>query len=143
MKQTSAILAALLISTSALAQAVYPPGAVPITGSASGTTGAIAASIPAVANKTAYICGFYYTGSNATAAQNGSVTVTGTIGGTMSFGYPTLAIATPPIANTIPVDEAFLPCVPATSVNVAITVNGPALGAGAPLATAEVWGYYQ
>ena len=141
MKRTSALLA-LLLSTSAVAQSVYPPGAIPITASASGTTGAVTATIAAQISKTAVICGFYYAGSNATSAQNGSVTVTGVVGGTMSFGYPTLAQGAN-VPTTIPVDEAFLPCVPATSVNVAITVNGPALGAGAPLATVTVWGFYQ
>ena len=142
MKRTSAIIAALLLSTSAMAQSVYPPGAIPITASASGTTGAITATIAANPTKTAVLCGFVYTGTNATAAQSGSVTVTGVVGGTMSFGYPTLALgATVPV--TSPVDEAFLPCVPATSVNVAITVNGPALGSGATLATVTAWGFYQ
>jgi hypothetical protein len=135
-----AILALLALPASA--QSLYPPGAVPITASASGTTAAVAATIAAVTNKTAYICGFYFAGSNATAAQAGSVTVTGTVGGTMSFGYPTLASGAA-VPNTGPVDEAFLPCVPATSVNVAIVVTGPALGAGAAVATTTAWGYYQ
>lgn len=142
MKRISASIAALLISTSALAQSIYPPGAIPITASASGTTGAVVATIPALANKTAVICGFYYAGSNATAAQAGSVTVTGTVGGTMSFGYPTLASGAT-VPNAGPVDEAFMPCVPATSVAVAIVVSGPALGAGATVATTTAWGFYQ
>jgi hypothetical protein len=140
MKTISALTALLLCSASAFAQS--PPGATPITATASGTTGAITATIPAVANKTAVLCGFVYTGTNATAAQAGSVTVTGLVGGTMSFGYPTLA-AGAAVPVTSPVDEAFLPCLPATSVNVAITVNGPALGTGATLATVTAWGYYQ
>lgn len=114
----------------------------PITASASGTTAAIAATIPAVAGKTAYLCGFYYTGTNATAANGATaVTVTGVIGGTMTFGFPTLALAAT-TANTIPIDEAFLPCIAATALNTAIVVNGPALGAGATLATVTAWGYY-
>lgn len=142
MKRSLAFAIALLYSTAAFAQAVFPPGAIPITASANGTTGVVTATIAAQASKTAVICGFFYAGSNATAAQNGSVTVTGIVGGTMSFGYPTLALgATVPV--TPPVDEAFLPCVPATSVNTAITVNGPALGAGATLATVTAWGFYQ
>lgn len=142
MKRIPALLTALLISSSALAQSIYPPGAIPITASASGTTAAVVATIPALANKTAVICGFYYAGSNATAAQAGSVTVTGTVGGTMSFGYPTIA-AGAAVPNSGPVDEAFMPCVPATSVAVAIVVSGPALGAGATVATTTAWGFYQ
>jgi hypothetical protein len=114
----------------------------PITASATGSTGAIAATIPAVASKTAYLCGFYYTGTNATAANTATqVTVTGLNGGTMPFGFPTLALAAT-VPNTIPIDEAFLPCLAATSVNSPIVVNGPALGAGATQATVTAWGYY-
>jgi hypothetical protein len=142
MIRTSALLAALLVSTAAFAQSIYPPGSIPFTATASGTTGVVTASIAAQASKTAVICGFYYSGTNATAAQTGSVTVVGVVGGTMSFGYPTLALGAT-IPTTIPIDEAFLPCIPATSVNVAITVNGPALGAGATLATVTAWGFYQ
>lgn len=142
MKRIIALLAVLFVSN-AHAQSVYPPGAIPITGSATGTTGAIAASIPALANKTAFLCGFYYTGTNATAANTAtSVTVTGLVGGTMTFGFPTLALGAA-IPNTIPVDEEFVPCIPSTSVNTAIVVNGPALGAGATLSTATAWGFYQ
>jgi len=141
MTRISALLAALLLSTSAIAQVVYPPGAIPITVSASGTTGAVVATIPILANKTAYICGFSFNGSNATAAQAGAITITGVIGGTMSFAYPTLALgATIPAAG--PYDEMFMPCVPATSVGVAIAVNGPALGAGATVAITTAWGFY-
>ena len=142
MTRIIALLAALWIVTPAHAQVSYPPGALPITGSGTGSTGAITASIPALANKTAYLCGLYYTGTNATAANAAtSVTVTGVVGGTMTFGFPTLA-AGATVPSTIPIDEAFMPCVPATSVNTAIVVNGPALGAGATQATAAVWGYY-
>lgn len=114
----------------------------PVTNTATGTTGAVVATLPAVAGKTTYLCGFYYTGTNATAANGATtVTVTGTIGGTMSFGFPTLAAAAT-VPNTMPVDEQFMPCVAASAINTAIAVNGPALGAGATLATVTAWGYY-
>lgn len=114
----------------------------PVTATATGTTAAVVATLPAVAGKTTYLCGFYYTGTNATAANAAtSVTVTGVIGGTMTFGFPTLAAAaTTP--NTIPVDEEFQPCVSASAINTAIVVNGPALGTGATQATVTAWGYY-
>lgn len=141
------LLLAALFASPANAQIACPDPFVsgrlctPITSTATGTTGAVVATFPAVAGRTAYLCGFYYTGTNATAATAGSVTITGTIGGTMSFGYPTLASGAT-IPNTIPVDEQFLPCVPASAINTAIVVNGPALGAGATLATVTAWGYY-
>jgi hypothetical protein len=113
----------------------------PVTASATGTTGAITATLPAVAGHTTYICGFYYTGTNATAANPAtSVTITGTIGGTMTFGFPTLAAAAT-VPNTLPLDEEFLPCIAASAINTAIAVNGPALGSGATQATVTAWGF--
>lgn len=140
-------LLALLFAAPASAQQACPDpfsargACTPITATATGTTGAVVATLPAVAGKTTYLCGFVYVGTNATAAQNGSVTVTGVITGTMSFGYPTLAFGAT-VPNTSPVDEAFLPCLASSATNTAIVVNGPALGAGAPLATVTAWGYY-
>src|SRR6266567_5537557 len=79
----------------------------PITASTTGNTSAITATLPAVAGKTTYICGFYFTGTNATAANTATmVTITGTIGGTMNFGFPTLAGGAT-IPNTLPLDEEF------------------------------------
>jgi len=139
---------ALLCSGAANAQNACPDPysarglCTPITATATGTTAAVVATLPAVAGKTTYLCGFYYTGTNATAANTTtSVTVTGTIGGTMTFGFPTLAAAAT-VQNTIPVDEGFIPCVAASAINTAIVVNGPALGAGATQATVTAWGYY-
>jgi hypothetical protein len=133
------VIAFLGFTCPALAQA--PPNAIPTTASATGTTGAVTATLAAVTGKTTYICGFIFTGTNATGANTATnVTVTGTTGGTMNFGFPTLA-AGAAVPNPQPVDESFLPCIPATSVSTAIVVNGPALGAGATLVTVTAWGY--
>jgi hypothetical protein len=119
----------------------YPSGATPITASATGSTGAITATLAGVASKTTYICGFYFTGTNATSANTATtLTITGTISGTLSFGFPTLAAAAT-VPNSVPLDEAFQPCIPASATNTAIVVNGPALGTGATLVTAVAWGY--
>jgi hypothetical protein len=113
----------------------------PVTASTTGSTGAITATLPAVAGKTTYICGLYFTGTNATAANPATtVTITGTIGGTLNFGFPTLAAAAT-VPNTIPIDEQFLPCIAASAINAPIVVNGPALGTGATLVTVSAWGY--
>jgi hypothetical protein len=113
----------------------------PVTASATGTTGAITATLPAVSGKTTYICGFQFMGTNATAPNTATnVTITGTISGTLNFGYPTLAAAAT-VANTPPVGEVFTPCIQASAINSAIVVNGPALGAGATLVTVSAWGY--
>lgn len=119
----------------------YPSGSTPVTSSATGTTGAITATLAAAAAKTTYICGFFFTGTNATAANPATnLTITGTLGGTLNFGFPTLALGAT-IPNPTPIDEEFYPCVPGSAVNTAIVVNGPALGAGATLVTVTAWGF--
>ena len=119
----------------------YPSGSTPVTSSATGTTGAITATLAGVASKTTYICGFYYTGTNATAANTATnLTITGTISGTLNFGFPTLAAAAT-VPNPAPMDEEFYPCIPASAANTAVVVNGPALGAGATLVTVTAWGF--
>lgn len=115
---------------------------VPISASATGSTGAITATLAASAGKTTYLCGVTFTGTNATAANvSTSVTVTGTIGGTMNFGFPTLA-AGAAIPNQLPLNVSFNPCIAAAALNTSIVVNGPALGAGSTLTTVAAWGYY-
>jgi hypothetical protein len=110
-----------------------------VTASATGTTGAITATLPAATGKTTYLCGFYFTGTNASAANTATaLTITGTASGTMTFGFPTLAAAAT-VQNSIPIDEAFVPCLAASALNTAIVVNGPALGTGATQIAA--WGY--
>jgi hypothetical protein len=151
MFRLAALLACLLLASlfnPAVAQQACPNPFVagapctPVTATATGTTGAIAATLPAVAGKTTYICGFYYAGTNATAANTTTtVTVTGVITATMSFAFATLA-AGAAVPNSPAVDEQFAPCISASAINTAIAVNGPALGAGATLATVTAWGYY-
>jgi hypothetical protein len=136
----------LCLASGAQAQRVCPDlfnsaPCTPVTASATGTTGATTATLPAVTGKTTYICGFQFMGTNATAANPATnVTITGTISGTLNFGYPTLA-AGAGVANTPPVGEVFTPCIQASAINTAIVVNGPALGAGATLVTVSAWGY--
>lgn len=113
----------------------------PVTANATGTTAAVVATLPAATGKITYICGFYYTGTNATAANTATaLTITGTISGTMTFGFPTLAAAAT-VPNTYPIDEEFMPCIAASAINTAIVVTGPALGTGATQATLTAWGY--
>src|SRR5258705_12913292 len=86
-----------LALTSAHAQRVCPDPfnsapCTPSTASATGTTGAIAATLPAVAGKTTYICGFQFVRTNATAANSATnVNITDTISGTINFGSPNIS----------------------------------------------------
>lgn len=119
----------------------YPAGAIPITASATGTTGATAATLAANATRTTFICGFSFFGTNATTANTTTnITVTGTVTGTLNFGYTTLAAAAT-VPDRPAADKVFSPCVPGSAINTAVVVNGPALGAGATLATVTAWGY--
>jgi hypothetical protein len=117
----------------------YPVGSQPVTSSATGTTGAVVATLPAAVAKTTYICGFTYQGSDATAAQNGVIVVSGTISGSLNYAYPTRARRDRPTAEH---DwRYYTPCIPASAVNTAIVVTSPALGAGATVASVAAWGY--
>jgi hypothetical protein len=118
----------------------YPANATPVTGSGTGSTGAVSASLPAASGKFTYICGFAYQGSDATAAVAGNIAVSGTVTGTMNFGYVALAAGTT-VPQPPPAVVEFSPCVPSSAVNTAVTVTPPTLGTGATLATVSAWGY--
>lgn len=111
---------------------------VQVTASATGTTGAITATLAGAPGKNTYICGFNYAGTNATGANTATlVTITGVAGGPLNFPYPTLAAA----ATVPPIRIVFSPYRIASAANTSIVVNGPALGTGATLAAAAAWGY--
>lgn len=117
-----------------------PDGAVPIT-AASGNVAAASgvATIPAIAGKTAYLTGFIITSAGSTGAAVVSPTVTGLIGGTLTFTYVSVAGATlgnQPLNITLPVPVA------ASAANTAIVVTCPSLGAGNTNATVNAFGYY-
>lgn len=113
----------------------YPTSAVPVTISATGTTGVTTATLPAAANKTTYISGFSIS-ANATAAVTGNATITGPISGTMNF---TQFVA--PLASNIGVTQAsFYPAIPASAVNTGIAVNSIAPGSGGTVSV-TAWGY--
>lgn len=126
----------------AAGQAGYPGNSTPITASATGSTGAIAATLTGAAAKTTYLCGFNYQGSDATAAVVGNIAVTGTITGTMNFGYAALALGAT-VPQPPPNAQVFTPCIPSSAVNTSIVVTPPTLGAGATIATVSAWGYLQ
>lgn len=106
------------------------------TNSAVGTTGVTTATLAAVAAKFTYLCGFTIT-SDATAALAGTATVTGPVGGTMSFIQN---VGTATAAGTL--TQAFQPCIQSSAVNTAIVVNSIAAGVGGNTAVVA-WGYQQ
>jgi hypothetical protein len=113
----------------------YPATAVPITASATGTTGATTATLTNVTGHTTYICGFSIR-ANATAAATGNATVTGTITGTLNYTQWTA-----PNASGLGVTEQiFTPCVPASAVSTSIAVISAAPGTGG-VVSVTAWGY--
>ena len=113
----------------------YPATAVPITASATGTTGATTATLTNVSGYTTYICG-YSVRANATAATTVLDTVTGVITATLS-SYLWVA----PVASGLGMDEQiFSPCIPASAVSTSIAVVSGAPGTGG-LVSVKAWGY--
>jgi hypothetical protein len=86
--------------------------------------------MPAVANQTNFISGLEVTANNPTGAVNATVTVAGLAsGGTLVYGLNALATGAA-VPNPVPLIIEFNTPIPASAVNVAITVTLSALGAG-------------
>jgi hypothetical protein len=141
MKKLSAALLILLgLASAALAQMVvnFPNttggGAQALTASATGTTGAVSATLTANATRWTYICGFTVTSGGTTGANVQTVTITGTVTGTMSFIYVFVS------AGQGVLGVAFPGCISSSAINTPIVVNVPGGGAGTTVA-ANAWGY--
>jgi hypothetical protein len=114
--------------------------ATPVTaGSGNVANASAAATIPAVAGKTAYISGFDIQGAGATAGLIVNPTLAGIISGTRTYVYG--AVAGAALINQ-PLCIRFNPAIPASAVNTAITVTCPALGAGNLFNAAHAYGFY-
>jgi hypothetical protein len=121
--------------TNSTSTSQYPAGAVPITASATGTTGATTATLAGTVGKTTYICG-YSIRANATAAATVTNTITGVITATMSS-----IMWVAPLASGIGVDEQiFSPCIPASATNTGIAIVSGTPGAGGNVSS-KGWGY--
>ena len=101
-----------------------PGGGTQVTASATGTTGAVTASLPALSGKSNYLCGFTVTSAGTTTPALFPVTITGTTSGTLTFEYWATGAAQGALERT------FTPCIVSSGSNTAITVNVPALGTG-------------
>ena len=148
-KSIIAVAVALFCATPAVAQTpmwvcvqtaagCVPAGTYSVSGTVvaagTGTTGAVTASLPGAASKTTFICGFDV--SAAGTGSIGPITITPLTGAAVTFTYA-LSAATPQIL-TMP----FLPCIPASAQNTAITVTTTADGS-ATAVDVNVWGYQQ
>lgn len=84
-----------------------------VTNAAAGTTGAVTATLAAIAGKTIYLCGFDVSAIGTGAV--GPITVTGLLGGT--FTYQLVAVA-----GGVTLPKAYTPCIPAASPTTAIAI---------------------
>lgn len=87
---------------------------------ATGTTGAVTATLAATASVTNYLCTVDVSATGGTAAI-GPITITGLLGGTFTYQFFSTATG----ANF---QRTFTPCVPASAVNTAIAVATTADG---------------
>ena len=99
---------------------------------ATGTTGAISASLPPVQGKTNYLCGVDV--SLAGTAPAGPLTIS-PLAGNVPFTYQL-----PPSSGQLSFSRTYTPCLPGPAQNTAITVTTtPASGATA--VDVNLWGY--
>lgn len=117
----------------------FPDRAVPLAASSGNVANAVAAAtLVGAANKTTYISGFEISGSGATAGLPVVVTVTGVLGGPLSYVYTAEAGA---LVGNKPLVVEFCPPLPASAPATNIVVSCPALGAGNTNNSANAHGY--
>ena len=113
-----------------------------VVSSSSGNKAAAVATTTLAASTTqlTFICGFSATGAGATAATAVNATITGVIGGTMTYVFAVPAGVDVPAQG---LSVQFYPCIPTTAINTAIIVSMPSLGTGNAHAAMVAWGYQQ
>jgi hypothetical protein len=135
--------AAITSSVPTIPSSQYPANnvgaAVPITGSSGNVAASSAvATLAAAASKFTYISGFQATGSGATLGSCVNVTITGVVGGTMTY---TFCAAAGVLISDAPLIVPFNPPLQSSSVNTAIVVTMPSLGTGNTNAAVSAQGY--
>jgi hypothetical protein len=108
--------------------------ATPITGNATGSTGAVVGTLAAVSTKTTYICGFDVSAIGGTAAV-GPITVAGLVGSSAKYQLASTATG-------VTLSRQFTPCIPASAINTAITITTTADGTATAVAV-NSWGFQQ
>jgi hypothetical protein len=117
----------VVVATATGSTAGYPAGATPITASATGTTGAVTATLAAAAAKTTYLCTLQI-GEAGTGTA--TATATNTITGTLNY------VVSAPGNFTV----TYQPCVPANAVNTTIP-TATAANASATAVAVTATGY--
>lgn len=110
----------------------FPLNSTAITGAATGTTGAVTATLTSAANNTTYICGFAVSAIGGTATI-GPITISNTLTANMVYQAASSASGTTLTQN-------FSPCIPATAANTNITIATTADGT-ATAVDVNAWGF--
>ncbi len=131
-----------LLSLAFLATAVVSPALAvqPVKSYSSGNVAnaSAVATIPAGANQFGYLTGFEITAGGATAGACVNPTITGLVGGTVTY---TFCAPTGATAGAAKLDIQFVPPLTGSALNTAIVLTLPALGAGNTNATVVIHGY--
>lgn len=114
----------------------FPVASTPITGNATGSTGAVVGTLAANATKTTYICGFSVSALG-TANTPGPVVIAGLVGSSQTYQMSTLATG---VVQEL--TRTFPTCLPASAINTAITVTTTA-AAGGTAVDVNSWGFQQ
>jgi hypothetical protein len=125
---------AVTISPNSGAAGQYPSNAIPITGNATGTTGAVVGTLTADPGRKTWICGFNVSAIGGTAAV-GPVTIAGLTGSSMVYQLASSA-------GGAFLTQTFTPCIPASALNTAITITTTADGT-ATAVSVNSWGFRQ
>jgi hypothetical protein len=112
---------------------------VPVSNSATGTTGAVVATLPAAAGRTTFICGFSVSPGSAATAITIQVVMVANSTFTWAVGAPVTAVGTTGTIFT----QNFNPCIPASGSNTTITVTSGALGTAGINNDVNAYGYQQ
>jgi hypothetical protein len=112
------------------------PAVATITGNATGTTGAVVGTLAAAPGKFTYICGFNVSSVGGTAPSS-PITVAGIVGSSQVYQTPINATG-----GQILVSQNFIPCIPSSAANTAITITTTA-ASGATAVDVNSWGFQQ
>lgn len=115
----------------------YISNATPVTNAGTGSTGAVAATLPAAATQFTYLCGFNISAVGSAAGSVGPIVVAGLKGGSQTYQ---LAAAATPAAGYL--SQTFSPCLPGSAINTAISVTTTADATGTAI-DVNAWGFQQ
>lgn len=126
-------------AAAAAGAAGYPVGATPVhAASGNVAAGVASAALAAAAGKTTYCTGFEITGGGATLGSLVSATLAGILGGTATYAVPVLAGV---LLGNAPISFSFIPPIPASALNTAITLSVPSLGVGNTNSAVAIHGF--